>query len=471
MGKGTLRISSYFNVADVGKSTSLLYNGLTSRIDLVPSDLTRQLREAGGRSDFSFLSPDEVRHLTNRGHLTELSVSREREEFRKLAEGVVEASEELNEKAGGGRAVAFILTYKCNLSCTYCYQHEIRKDESLPSMDEAFVEEFFRRYLKKLFPRCHKKNINFQLFGGEPLLPANRAVIERILKYAKKYGSPVSTATNAAALPQMLDLVGPDAGKIQSLQVTLDGAPSFHDRTRVPRSGAPTFEGMIRSIHALIGAKARVTIRIHLHPDGLEPTRALVRHLDREGILGHEGVYAYFAPINSFDGSDVSVTYFEPFSEIFQYVAMRQKAPPSTFARGLSGIMDATVMRTVLRSRYCAAGAGLLRVVDPRGDIYDCFEEAGNKARRIGALSDGEIRYFKLNGSYRRRHILNMPECLKCSIALYCGGGCPNQARLRNGSLFKPFCQLSREFVGETLKAYFLLKQAGGTGPAPEPVC
>jgi uncharacterized protein len=471
MRKDALRTSSYLNVVDVGEGASLLYNGFTSRVDLVPSDVARRLTEAGGWREFSFLSPAEERHLVNRGHLTRLPVSREREEFRRLAEHIFEANEGSSRKTGGKRAIAFILTYQCNLSCTYCYQSELRKSGNLPSMDAAFVEEFFRRYLKKLFPRSRKKNINFQLFGGEPLLPGNRAAIERVLRYAKEYGSAVSTATNAVALPQMLDLMGPEPGKIQNVQVTLDGGSTFHDRTRVPRSGAPTFEGMIRSIRALTRAKAHVAIRIHLHPDGLESTRELVRYLDREGILGHEDVYAYFAPISSLDGRDMSVTYFEPFSELFQYVALKQKSPPSSFARNFEGILNTAAMRTVLKSRYCAAGTGLLRIVDGLGDIYDCYEEAGNKARRIGTFAGGEVSHFKLGDTYKRRHILNMPQCLKCSIALYCGGGCLSQARLQNGSVFKPFCQQSKEFVDETLKACFLLKQAGKTGPITEPMC
>ena len=109
-------------------------------------------------------------------------------------------------------------------------------------------------------------------------------------------------------------------------------------------------------------------------------------------------------------------------------------------------------------------------MVDSLGDVYDCYEEAGNKARRIAKLADGEVRHFKLGDTYRRRHILNMPECLKCSIALYCGGGCMSRARQQRGSIFKPVCQQNKEFVGQTLKAYYLLNQAGKTGAAMGPV-
>lgn len=467
--KDNLRISSYLNVVDVGGGNSLLFNGFTSRIDLVPSDMARQLIESKSWRDLSFLSPDEVRHLANRGHLTGLSIRREQEEFRKLAEHILKINEATNRLKNGKRAIAFILTYKCNLSCSYCYQAGLRKNETIPSMDEGFVDEFFRLYLNKLFPHCHKKNMGFLLFGGEPLLPGNRGAIERILHYAKKYGTVVSASTNAVMLPQMVDLIGPQEGKINNVQVTLDGGQLFHNEVRIAQSGAPTFDEIIRSIRVLIKAKAQAIIRIHLHPDRLESARALAEYLEREGILGHEHAYAYFTPINSFGG--MSPSYSKQFSELFQYVALRQKSPPSAFARNLARIMDANAMKSRLKTRFCSAGAGLLRVVDSLGDVYDCYEEAGNKSRRIAVLAEGGVRYFKLRDTYERRHILNMPECLKCSIALYCGGGCMCQARLQRGSIFKSFCLQNKQFVGQTLKAYFLLNQAGKTGPVTEPVC
>ncbi len=257
--KNNLRTSSYINAVDVGDGSSLLYNGFTSRVDLVQSDIARRLTDGNGCRDFSFLSGEEAQYLVNRGHLTRLTVQNEREEFRKLAEHVLKVNERLGKRVTGRKAITFILTYKCNLSCDYCYQNEVRKKLSVPAMDEAFVDEFFRCYLTQLFPRHHRKNISFLLFGGEPLLPGNRGAIERILQYAEKYGSGVSAATNAVNVPRMLDLIGPEQGKINTLQVTLDGEKMFHDARRVPPSGAPTGAGAAAAAAAVAGGSTDST--------------------------------------------------------------------------------------------------------------------------------------------------------------------------------------------------------------------
>jgi uncharacterized protein len=101
-------------------------------------------------------------------------------------------------------------------------------------------------------------------------------------------------------------------------------------------------------------------------------------------------------------------------------------------------------------------GNDTVRIIDPLGDVYDCYEDAGNKKRRIATFSNGELKYFSLKKTYSNRNILNIPECLKCSLALFCGGGCAIRARTQTGSIFNPYCHQNKEFITQTLKAYFL---------------
>jgi uncharacterized protein len=463
-----MRASCYLNTIDIGDGNSLLYNGFSMCMDVVPSEIAGRLAASAEGGDLLFLTPAEKERLAERGHLTGLSVRGEQEEMRKLVYAIAERDTGPDGQPFTQRMVSFILTYKCNLSCAYCYQNPIREASASSLMSEGFVDDFFRDYLHKLIPGVAGSGLRLILFGGEPLLPSNRRTIERTLHYAKEYGSIVSTTTNALTLPQMLDLVGPEPGKIRNVQVTLDGARTLHDRMRVPRSGTPTFDTMIRSLHALVGAKAHAIVRVHLHPDGLGPARELVEYLDKEKILGHDNVEVYFAPLHSFHTKDISSPDLDSFSEIFQYVALKQKLPPIQNFDFLQDVMNVKTARNWRQPRYCAVGAGLHYAVDPRGDVYECLEEAGNRERRTGTLRAGEIEYTGLRDVYRKRYLANMPDCLKCSIALFCGGGCISRTRTRGGASSRQFCNQNKIFVGQTLKACFLLKQgrerASGNG-------
>src|SRR5208283_599210 len=116
-------------------------------------------------------------------------------------------------------------------------QKSLADKSKIPPMSGEFVDRFFLDYFSQLFP-VKPKNLLITLFGGEPLLPHNRAAITRILAYAGKHPSVgVFVSTNATTLPEMTDLIGPGRGKIRNVQGTLDGDRSLHDENRIPSSG------------------------------------------------------------------------------------------------------------------------------------------------------------------------------------------------------------------------------------------
>ncbi|MCE5336863.1 MAG: SPASM domain-containing protein, partial [Desulfobacteraceae bacterium] len=289
--------------------------------------------------------------------------------------------------------------------------------------------------------------------------------IERILRYAKDRGVAVSTVTNAVMLPKMLDLIGPEKGKINSVQVTLDGGPAFHDEQRRSQSGAPTFEQTILAVRELMKAGANAIIRIHLHPERLESARALVEYLDREKILGQGNVSAYFWSTEDFHPQVLSPQEYDLFSRLFQKVAFRQNRPPTAHFAFLKQIMEMKALRVQPVRRHCeTCVAGLHCVVDSLGDIYECIDDAGRKERRIGSLAGGEFKHCERGEEYRKPHLRDKPECLKCSIALYCGGGCVNRMKARDGDPSAPFCLQVKEFVEQTLKSGFLLNRNAASG-------
>lgn len=449
-----LRVSSYMNHVDIGDGTSLLYNGSSLCIDRLPTDYARKLRD---NTDLSFLSPEEKEHLLRRGHLTRWSERRELEEFKKQVAFILGRIADLD-KDRNERNLSFILTYNCNLSCTYCFQRTLSDKSRTTVMGGAFVDTFFAKYLPQLFPSAPKA-LSITLFGGEPLLPANREAIERILHFAKERDSTkVSVATNATTLSLMADLIAPEKGKIENVQVTFDGDQILHDENRIPLSGKPTFAAMIAAVRQLIDLGVHIGVRVHLHHGKLQSAGRFVDFLGKEGLLGHRLVHVYFSPINAFNSEQNTQEDFDIFCRTFQTVAARTSFPPSSFGY-MNSFLEMQKEKVLPKVRFCGLGGESFYIVDPLGDIYACYEEAGHRDRRIGALDNGKVRFCRLRDTYSRRHLLRLPECVRCPAALFCGGGCPNQARIQNGSIFKSSCHQNREFIAQTLKAFFLRKE------------
>ncbi len=450
----TLRPSNYLNQVDLGDGTSLLFSGSTLCIDVVPTEFVRPLFD--GR-DLSFLQPEEKKHLLERGHLTTLTPKQELDEFRKLVAFILDKRTKVDKRQGLA-SLSFILTYNCNLSCTYCYQHSLAEKLSFPSMSGEFVDEFFSRYLGLLFPKAPKK-LFITLFGGEPLLPPNREAIAKILSYVRRRPSTrIHVSTNAMMLSEMADLIGPGRGRIQTVQVTLDGDRPFHDQNRIPVSGRPTFDRIIAAVRKLIELNVHVSLRVHIHHGKLQSARDLVDYLENEKILGHPQVKVYFSPISTYGSEMNSPEETGMFERLFQEVAEKTKNPPSNYDY-MNGFLDMETEKILPKVRFCGAGCDNFYILDPLGDIYACYEEAGHRERRIGALSKGKVRFFKLKEMHSKRHMLNLPECIRCSAALFCGGGCPSRARVEKGSIFESFCHQNKAFLAQTLKAFYLKKE------------
>jgi uncharacterized protein len=321
-------------------------------------------------------------------------------------------------------------------------------------MNAEFTKKILTQYLPKLFPKVGRNNnISFTLFGGEPLLPSNRESILCILRYAKKHSVKTYASTNGMYVPHMMDLFGGEYGKIQEVQITLDGDRSYHNSQRIPPSGKPTFDNMISAIQMLKKTNTNVLIRIHTHPRRMDSTRQLTKYLEQEKILGGN-VMIYFAPLNDFQ--DLSKEDLSIFRKIFEDVSKKTIIPPSSNLDFLREFIVMQKIQVLPKTSFCSLGTDNTRIIDPLGDIYDCYEDAGNRKRRIATFSNGELKFFSLRKTYINRNILNIPECLKCSLALFCGGGCAVKARDQMGSIFKPYCHQNKEFITQTLKADFL---------------
>jgi uncharacterized protein len=456
-----LRTSCYFNAVDIGDGSSLLYNGLSLCIDAVPSSIAHGLAATGEGTDFSFLSPAEKEYLLKRGHLTSLMPRDEMVEMGEIARAMAKRDRESNELRFRENVVTFILTYRCNLDCDYCYQRDVRKESGLTSMSEVFVDDFFDRHLQNLLPGRELHEFSFSLYGGEPLLPVNRPAIERILRHAGKHRVPVSTVTNAVMVPEMLDLIGPEYGQINNVQVTLDGGQAFHDTMRVSQAGGPTFEQTIAAVRQVMDAKANAIVRVHLHPRRLESARALVRYLDEEKILGNDRTKVYFWSTDDLHREALSPEEYSLFSALFEEVALKQGQVPTAHFAFLEQIMAMKSASSGPIRRHCdVCVTGLHCVIDSDENIYECIDDAGHRERRIGTVAGGAVEYLTPAGGREKPHLSDKPECLECPVALFCGGGCVNRQKAE-GSASRSFCLQVKDFVALTLRSLFLLKKEG----------
>lgn len=140
----------------------------------------------------------------------------------------------------------------CNLDCTYCFylsKETLPRGPGAGSMDEATLETFIRQYIQG----NTGPEVVFTWQGGEPML-RGLEFYRRVVSLQKQYAKSGQRIENdlqtngvlmddawAAFLAENRFLVG----------LSIDGPREIHDRFRINKGGAPTFDKVMAAARLL----------------------------------------------------------------------------------------------------------------------------------------------------------------------------------------------------------------------------
>ena len=423
-GEPRLRRSLYSLAIEVDDGVSLLLHQPSGSVDQLPTPLARQVIESP-----SALAAEATQYFLERGYLTYLPEREEEQQFAALVAEIEDGRAEFQ----AAPLFSFITTYSCNLACSYCFQANtgVRQvPERRMSLEAA------RRFLRVVegSPRHPQRSV-VELFGGEPLLPMLRPVVEEIVLSVEKWGYVTRATTNGTGLHAYTDLLGPT--RIAELQVSLDGSSEFHDKRRIGLAGKPTFHQIWAGIRQAIECGTKVMVRANLDRRNLEGFVKLVEFIESEGLLDHPLCEIHYVdvqpdPVAPDYGLDVSMplseieAYLEAASEEFP-ILKRIAAPHEigTFQEWL-----ATNFQTP-QTRHCGAVTNNI-YFSPDGLVYSCHETAGRPELAIGSVDGDQIRYNASADHWRSRRVDNLKQCRRCPYALTCSGGCAARTDILN---------------------------------------
>lgn len=463
--KSEYYISRYLNVInlDCGKK-DLLFNGVNSCLDEVPRALG-DILSAGERARLRELSPANLDFLAGRGHITALPPDTELEQFKEFVTGLY--NKQTRQPSSGG--IILLASYNCNLTCEYCFQREHRPVNFGAIMPLQLVDDIFEKYLSSLLPGISSPCLS--LYGGEPFLPANEAIIRRALEHVKKRpGMSVVATTNGTTVGAMTDIFGPGPGKVNKVQISLDGGRHTHDRSRISTGGLPTFDKILSNVRMLLDRDTQVDIRINVDNDKIGTLPGLLKELKRRNIAGNPRVNIYAYPLH--EGiSGAESTHFMGLGEVtrkLNEMGLEMECPSTLKAIDVRRLFRLASSIGLTRTACCMQTFQHYLVVDPFGDIYACTEEAGYPEFRVGHINETGVEFFHLRDVYKTRHLENLSDCLRCTVALACGGQCGVQCRMKTGDLFKIQCDDLKNVILASIKRGYersMPLKERGTGP------
>jgi uncharacterized protein len=386
------------------------------------------------------ISPEDEATLSMLGMIVPDAESEKKEVFRIF--------DEINEK-NQTLSISVILNLDCNFNCIYCYEGGIKGSLYMTDETAGLLIDFIK---SRFTP--NKKNINLDFYGGEPLLSLEliRSISAEMKLFTESRGAlyTFTLVTNGSLfkrrVAEELALLG-----LKGIKTTIDGPPEIHNTCRPFKSGAGSFDTIIKNIKDTWDI-VKISIGGNYREGNYEKYPLLFHHFEKEGLTPDKIYDMSFYPVmknpadisSSIDFTDGFMSLNEPWlikasihsrEEIFKRGYNTPKLMPS-------------LCQTELNNYY---------VVNYDGVIFKCPSFIGRKNFEIGNLREGVTDYSQSH----KLGIWRNGECEKCEYLPLCFGGCRYMSYVRDGNIDSVDCQ--KTYLDAALET--LIKQDIRYGP------
>ncbi len=298
------------------------------------------------------------------------------------------------------------VTYRCNLSCQFCYVGKKGDWGELSTEDLKII-------LRKIFFEAKVPSVSFT--GGEPLL---RNDILKLIKYAHCIGLWTNLITNGTLIDRTLAHKLKKSG-LSSSQVSIEGPDSeIHDRlTGVTGSFTKTVTGVKYLIDAGIPVHTNTTVS----RDNIESLERIVRLAKNLG-LARLSMNLLIPCGSAVHRKDLWLSY----TEIGDYILNVKHLADTIGVKFLwyspVPICKFNPISHGLGNKSCAAVSGLLSI-DPVGNVLPC----SSWTMPIGSLLNENFDkvWNSVEAGYFKKLQYAPETCQDCESFHACVGACP----------------------------------------------
>lgn len=321
------------------------------------------------------------------------------------------------------KALCLNVAHDCNLRCAYCFAStgDFQGERELMPWEVAKAAVDFL-----LEASGHRRQVEIDFFGGEPLL--NWGVVERTVEYAQAQAARrgktfrFTITTNGLGLtPAIAEYINEH---MYNVVLSLDGRKEVNDLMRATPSGrGSVYELVVPKYLRLLSGRQGKSYYVrgtftaanldfasdvaHLHDLGFDQIsmEPVVTAEEHEWALRGEHIPRILQE-------------YERLAELF--LERRLAGRPFNFFHFNVELKKGPCLYKRLSG--CGAGYEYLAVT-PQGELYPCHQFVGEADFVLGSVWDG-ITNHDLPLEFKDAHVLNSPICRGCWAKYYCSGGC-----------------------------------------------
>ena len=341
------------------------------------------------------------------------------------------------------KALCLHVSHDCNLRCKYCFAstgdfgtgHRMTMDFETAKRAIDFVIE----------KSGHRRNIEVDFFGGEPLMAMD--TVKRTVEYARSIEKEhdkcfrFTITTNGVLLDdENIEYINRE---MSNAVLSLDGRPEVNDDLRKTVNGKGSYDLIVPKFQKLVAGRGDKDYYLRgtftrFHPDFAADVMHIAslgfKNVSVEPVVGKEDdPYAL-------QESDLPALE----AEYEKLAAWLRDHPETNFFHFNVDLAQGPCV--IKRLRGCGAGCEYVAIT-PEGDIYPCHQFVGNPDYRLGSVYDGSFD-TQLSGRFAALNIYTRPGCRDCWARFYCSGGCSASNLLVNGDIKTPHevgCRLERK--------------------------
>lgn len=363
-----------------------------------------------------------------------------------------------NEEPSYIKALCLNVAHDCNLRCKYCFASKGDYNGKRELMSIEVAKRAIDFVIKNSGPR---KNIEVDLFGGEPLL--NFETVKGVVEYGKevgpKYGKDIrfTITTNATLLDdEKIKFINDN---MVNVVLSIDGRKEINDKIRVRCDGSGSFDTILPQIKKVVKNRTKgkqYYVRGTFTRENLDFYNDVI-------FLADEGFKEIsIEPVVLQDGNSLALKeedlpkIFEQYDKLTEEMIKRIKE-----GRGFKFYHFAIDINggPCIYKRISGCGAGHEYVaVTPNGDIYPCHQFVGNNKFIMGnVFHENEGLDKNIINTFKHGHVYNKPECMNCWARFYCSGGCQANNYNFNGDIHIPY-HLGCEMMKKRIECAIALK-------------
>ncbi len=423
--------SSYYNILVDGDtcSSTVLYNSLYgSLVALDPTEREIVERILSTPDDVKKSDSEIIHLMTQMKFLVDDAI----DEI-----GIIKERKRIGVTQSNTLDIVLMPTLNCNFACVYCYE----KVQSARMSDET--EEAIKLWMTKTLPK--HKLVTLLWFGGEPLLCLDRVI---------------SISTHAASICRIAGvefvnhmttngyLLDDDcvsrllSAGVYGFQITIDGPPDKHNKLRIRRDGAETFDRVFENMVRLARADKRVSIsmRVNFNQSNIYDIPRLLQMVPND-IRGRLRIV--FEPI--FGACSLSATDNVTAPEISQALSSHYAlAEEIGYPVAQHGLGTGRVI-------YCYAEREHQVVINHNGDVFKCSVCDFTEEEKVASIqSDGTLSKISAEWDKWVNDKYFHEKCCECIYLPLCMGGCRKMRLQLDGT--GSYCTLIPTNVSYALK-------------------